>query len=178
MHRITSCRTARARLALLPLMVVHRPWHISRATNLILGWRNASSGKEERCCGRRAQREVEGAVGADCDACRDWGTGVVVCCAGVEFLYHCEYCEMERMLVGKSYFAEIHALHSLTTQRGTDGWRGGGLACADYQFDDLVLLYRFLCHCVCIWCCRVATMESFGGPQRRAERSFSGLMSK
>ena len=46
----------------------------------------------------------------------------------------------------RAYFAEIHALHSFTTQRGTDRWRGRRLARADYQLDDLVFLDCFLGH--------------------------------
>jgi hypothetical protein len=46
----------------------------------------------------------------------------------------------------RAYFAEIHALHSFTTQRRTNRRRGRRLARADYQLDNLVFLDRFLGH--------------------------------
>lgn len=49
-----------------------------------------------------------------------------------------------------SYFAEIHALYTFTTQRGTDGRRGRSLPGPDYEFDDLVLCYCFPRHWRCI----------------------------
>ena len=46
----------------------------------------------------------------------------------------------------ETYFAEIHALHTFTTERWTDGRRGRRLPCAYDQFDDLVFCYCFSRH--------------------------------
>lgn len=128
LDRISHRRTARARLALLPLVVVHRTWDIAGAADLVLHGGHAGGGEQEGCGWGSAQREVEGPVGTDGYAGWDGGAGCVVGGAGVEFL------------------AEIHALHTFTTQCWTDGGRGRRLPCAHYQFDDLVFCYCFSRH--------------------------------
>lgn len=42
--------------------------------------------------------------------------------------------------------AEIHTLDTFGTERGTYGRRRRCLACADDEFDDLVILNCFSCH--------------------------------
>lgn len=69
-------------------MVVHGAGHVSGTSDLVLGGEHAGSGEEEGGCGRRAQLEVEGAVGADCYAGGDGRAGCVVRGAGVELLYY------------------------------------------------------------------------------------------
>lgn len=91
-HRIPNRRTTRARLALLAIVVVHRPRHIPSAADLALCWRNARGAEEEGCSGWCAQLEVEGAVGADGDARGDRSAGVVVGGAGVELLLEVSIC--------------------------------------------------------------------------------------
>ena len=54
LHRIAHRRTTRARLSLLPVVVVHRPWHISSTSYFVLRGEHAGGGEEESCCGRRA----------------------------------------------------------------------------------------------------------------------------
>lgn len=63
-----------------------RPCYISSATDLVLRGFDASCGEEKLCGGRRADLEVEAAIGTDGDTRRDGCAGDVVCCAGVEFL--------------------------------------------------------------------------------------------
>jgi hypothetical protein len=48
-----------------------------------------------------------------------------------------------------AHLAEIHTLHTLTSERRTDRRRRRSLTRTDYEFDDLVFGYRFLRHCVC-----------------------------
>ena len=67
-------------------MVVHRSRNVARAADLILGGQDAGGAEEQRCGGRGAQREVEGAVWADGDARGDGCAGCVVGGSGVEFL--------------------------------------------------------------------------------------------
>jgi hypothetical protein len=92
---------------------------------------------------------VEGAVRADSDARGDRCAGIVVGCAGIEFLLWlaqlCDYEGRWRCI----YFAEIHALYTFATEGGTDGRRGRRLACADNQLDDLVFCDCFSRHCEC-----------------------------
>jgi hypothetical protein len=84
--RIPNRRTTCASLALLPIVVVHWPWYIPRTPNLAFGGCDAGSGKKKCCCGRGAEREVEGAVRPNGDACGYRCAGVVMCCACVELL--------------------------------------------------------------------------------------------
>jgi hypothetical protein len=49
-----------------------------------------------------------------------------------------------------AHLAEIHTLHTLTSERRTDRWGRRSLTRTDYKFDDLVFGYRFLRHCVCV----------------------------
>lgn len=67
----------------------------------------------------------------------------------------------------QTYFAEIHALHTFTTQCRTNGRRGRRLPCAYNQFDDLVFCYRFSGHDV--WLCDVVMRWAVGicGEARR-----------
>lgn len=67
-------------------MVVCGAGHVARAFDLGLGGEHARGREEQRRRGRRAQREVEAAVGPDCDARGDRGARVVVRSAGVELL--------------------------------------------------------------------------------------------
>lgn len=69
-------------------MIVHRPGHVSCAADFGLGGQDTRGGEEEGGGWRRAETEGEGAVRADGDAGWDWGSRVVVCCAGIKFL-HC-----------------------------------------------------------------------------------------
>lgn len=39
-----------------------------------------------------------------------------------------------------AHLAKVHTLDTLTTQRGTDGGTGTGLACTDDELDELLLL--------------------------------------
>ena len=67
-------------------MVVHWPGNVASASNLVLG-REYAGGAEEEGGGRWcAEREMEGAVGADSDACGYRGARVVMGCAGIELL--------------------------------------------------------------------------------------------
>jgi hypothetical protein len=52
LDRIAHSRTTRRRLALLPVVVVHGSWHVSRPSYLVLSRQHTSSG-EEQCGGRR-----------------------------------------------------------------------------------------------------------------------------
>lgn len=47
--------------------------------------------------------------------------------------------------------AEIHTLDTFGTERGTYGRRRRCLACADDEFDDLVILNCFSCHWGGVW---------------------------
>lgn len=85
-HRIPHGRTVGARLPLLPVVVVHRAWHVARPADLALRRRHARGGQKQRCRRRGAQAEVERAVWPHGDASGDGGAGVVVRGAGVEFL--------------------------------------------------------------------------------------------
>jgi hypothetical protein len=59
--------------------------------------------------------------------------------------------EKEAMIWKKmAHLAEIHTLHTLTSERRTDRRRRRSLTRTDYEFDDLVFGYRFLRHCVCV----------------------------
>jgi hypothetical protein len=51
LDRIAHSRTTRRRLALLPVVVVHGSWHVSRPSYLVLGGQHTSS-REEQCSGR------------------------------------------------------------------------------------------------------------------------------
>jgi hypothetical protein len=65
-------------LTLLPVVVIHGTRHIAGATNLVLRREHTSCAKEEGCCGRRPKGEVERAIGADSDSCRNRCAGIVV----------------------------------------------------------------------------------------------------
>ena len=45
-----------------------------------------------------------------------------------------------------AHLAKVHTLDTLATQRGTDWGTGAGLASADNQLDELVLLQRISGH--------------------------------
>lgn len=113
--RITHCRTVRACLSLLPIVIVHGPRDVSCAANLTLRGKYASCAEQQCRCWGCAEREVEGAVGADGDSGGDGCAWIVVGCAGVEFLFigsaMCLSCSCNWV----SYFAEIHALHTFAT---------------------------------------------------------------
>lgn len=89
---------------------------------------------------------MEGAVGADGHAGGDGGADDVVCGAGVEFLC--------RRLDGAMYvyyellsnLAEVHGLHTFTSQCWTYRRRWRGLPGADDKLDDLIALHYALGH--------------------------------
>lgn len=63
-----------------------RASNISGAADFVLRRFHTGGGKEELCSGRRADLEVEAAIGTDGDT-RGYGcAGDVVCCAGIELL--------------------------------------------------------------------------------------------
>jgi hypothetical protein len=59
-------------------VIVHRPRHIAGASDLALGGENACCAHKEGRGGWCAQREVEGTIGANGDACGYRCTGVVM----------------------------------------------------------------------------------------------------
>lgn len=77
------------------------------------------------------------------DARWDWNSRCNVCGAGVEFLVASFVSvrigdwDWDRAVEG-TYFAEIHALHSFTTQRGSNGRTRTGIASPYYQLHDLI----------------------------------------
>lgn len=54
---------------------------------------------------------------------------------------------VEMRLRNAAYLAEIHTLHTLTAQGGTDRRAGTGLAGSHDQFNDLIHLNSFSGHC-------------------------------
>lgn len=106
LRRIPIRWRTRARLALLSVVVVHRPWYIARAADLVLRGQDAGCGEEETGCWRGAEFEVEGAVGADGYTCGDRGAWVIVRGSRVKFL------------------AEIHALNAFAAEGRSYGWGG------------------------------------------------------
>jgi len=85
-RRIPVRWRTRARFALLSFVVVHGAGDIACAFDALFCWEHACGGEKESGCGGCAEIEGEGAVGADGYAGGDWGAGVVVGGAGVEFL--------------------------------------------------------------------------------------------
>lgn len=77
---------AAAALALLSLLVVHGPRYVARTAHLRFE-QGCACGCEEQCRRwRRADLEVEGAVGADGDERGDGRSRNILCGSSVEFL--------------------------------------------------------------------------------------------
>lgn len=70
--------------------------------------------------GRGAELEGEAAVGSDGYAGRDWSTGDIVGCAGIELLeLRVSWRAAMADIVG-CYLAEVHRFHTFATQCRTD----------------------------------------------------------
>lgn len=172
-HRIADSRTIRAGLPLLPVVIVRRPWDVSRATDLILRRCDASGREKESGCGRRAQLEVEGAIGADCDARGYRCTDVVVCCACVELLsivmsnvvYWIAASRCHVTLQKSMLFTPLLPSAGPTGGDG-DAWPAPTISLTIWSFD-----IAFFAIVQGVWWCANRAMESFGGPQCRVEKS-------